>query len=147
MLFRSSWMCWFMFLYCLDFVLLDFCGFFCLRFCLIYFMFCLLLCFRFCFVICCVFLFFGCCFSLCYLAFSLLLMERECFDLFGLFFLGNDCLYRFICDWFFVGFFLLKCYPVYGFFCLLFCGMMMDFLLVCNFVGLYMNLQSFQLKN
>nr|UQS21301.1 NADH dehydrogenase subunit 9 [Trypanosoma cruzi] len=130
--------CWFLFLYCCDLLLLDFCGFCFCRFMLLYILFCLFLCIRLCFVLCC--WFFGLCFSFMCFCYTFLLLERECFDLFGFIFCGNDCLHRLFVDWFFVGFFLLKCYPLFGLFVLLFCLLMEE--IICTFTMIFLLLHT-----
>lgn len=128
-LFCLLWCLWFLFLYLCDCFCLDFCGFFCLRFLLLYVLFCLFLNFRFLFSLVCFYLFFGCCFSMVCFSLSFGLLERECFDVFGLFFLGNDCLHRLFVDWFFCGFCFLKDFPLFGCFFFIF-NFLVDDLLV-----------------
>uniref|UniRef100_Q7M450 Cryptogene protein G1(ND9) n=1 Tax=Leishmania tarentolae TaxID=5689 RepID=Q7M450_LEITA len=123
---------WFFLLYCLDLFCIDFCGFCFVRFILIYVLFCLLLCFRVSFVLICFFLFFGLVFSLFFCSYALCIFEREVFDLFGFVFCGNDCLHRFYVDWFFVGFFLCKVYPLFGLFMLNFCMLCEDIVVIAT---------------
>merc|ERR1711924_308644 len=106
----------FFFLFVLDICGFDFCGFCFCRFVIIYVFFCVFFVFRFVFVFCCIF----CCFfvfdSMCDFSFAISIFERELFDLFGLFFVGNDILSRILSDWCCFLFVLCKDFPLYGFF-------------------------------
>merc|ERR1712199_122176 len=67
-------------------------------------------------------------------SFVILCFERELFDLFGFFFVGNDFLTRLLSDWFFFVYVLVKDFPLLGFFVCVFdcffsdCRLVLDFL-------------------
>merc|ERR1711916_338455 len=72
--------------------------------------------FRFIFVFCCIFYCFFVFDSMSDFSFAILCFEREIFDLFGLFFVGNDILSRVLSDWCCFFFALCKDFPLFGFF-------------------------------
>jgi len=72
--------------------------------------------FLFVFVFVCFFLFD----SMCDFSFSFIVFERELFDLFGLFFVGNDFCCRVLSDWCCFFFCCLKDFPLFGFFVFLY---------------------------